>query len=439
MDNIILNTIKHSAGVIDNVIVLYFITQFFHYRDDIKHKYIYSAALIILSSSILLLCKNYPELNGFFTIIVVVLYYLYSIWFLNGSKLLKLIVCLNTFVLYSVFSALFYFLMSIFTNNIDGQKHDLYMAIIFLMRTFAILVFSEIFLVLFNRKNMIFRKNERFILLLIFISFSIMSIYVPYIIMNNNISISFLSLVICSIIMTIVTYVLLYDVTKNNEKLRKASLLKVVNQNLKIQIDQLAAQQLELRKLKHDFDNHLTGLNKLAFDSGNKAIQEYIHALNSSLTIDSSCVKICENMYLNAVLSAKKKICDEKKIDLTFTIMCDTTLINGYQGSVILFNLIDNAIEACEHFPDDMKRIALVLRDDHRYINITLSNPIEHSVLSTNKYLTTTKANKTEHGLGHLIVSDTVKENDGILEYYEKDNEFIAHALLKKCSETCPV
>lgn len=94
----------------------------------------------------------------------------------------------------------------------------------------------------------------------------------------------------------------------------------------------------------------------------------------------------------------------------------------------ILFNLLDNAIEACEKNKKE-KRIVCQIAREADEVNIFLENSIDQSVLAENPSFETTKDKKDQHGMGHLIVEEQVKRLGGMVEYYE-DEMFCAHIYL---------
>ena len=104
-------------------------------------------------------------------------------------------------------------------------------------------------------------------------------------------------------------------------------------------------------------------------------------------------------------------------------------MLDGVDTSIVLFNLLDNAIDANMH--NENKWISLEMYQEKRYFNIFVKNPIKESVLKKNPKLISTKSSSGKHGLGHLNVEDAVNKNGGIVEYYEKDNTFIAHIMMK--------
>lgn len=96
---------------------------------------------------------------------------------------------------------------------------------------------------------------------------------------------------------------------------------------------------------------------------------------------------------------------------------------------IVISNLLDNAIEA--EIKEEYAAIDLSISIIGNYLNIRLKNRISRSVLKNNQKLQTTKSDKEHHGLGILSVMDVVQQNDGMHEFYEDDNWFVANVMLK--------
>lgn len=67
---------------------------------------------------------------------------------------------------------------------------------------------------------------------------------------------------------------------------------------------------------------------------------------------------------------------------------------------VVLTNLIDNAIEACEKLPEDKRSILLKMQNTDDSAIIYIENPTLHPVKIRNNRIMTTKPNPIEHGYG---------------------------------------
>ena len=98
--------------------------------------------------------------------------------------------------------------------------------------------------------------------------------------------------------------------------------------------------------------------------------------------------------------------------------------------SIILSNLLDNAIEASEKLTDEKPEITLIISEVTGYYSIIVKNRISSSVITENKKLATTKSDKHNHGYGLKSVKVLAEAHNGMVDIYEKDGFFIVNALL---------
>ena len=131
---------------------------------------------------------------------------------------------------------------------------------------------------------------------------------------------------------------------------------------------------------------------------------------------------------MNAVINEKFTAAEKKGIETTCKILITIPEYLEYDLSILLSNLLDNAIEACEKNKKE-KRIVCQIAREADEVNIFLENSIDQSVLAENPSFETTKDKKDQHGMGHLIVEEQVKRLGGMVEYYE-DEMFCAHIYL---------
>ena len=138
-----------------------------------------------------------------------------------------------------------------------------------------------------------------------------------------------------------------------------------------------------------------------------------------------------ESIVLNAVLNTKITAMKELGIQWYCNVAIDVKKINEVDVSVILANLLDNAIEACKKNTQE-RMIKIMLREQKNMIHVQVTNTIEQSVLEENAGLKTTKKDKKKHGYGILSVKKLAQEHDGLVKHYEEGNEFVTQVLLKK-------
>ena len=103
--------------------------------------------------------------------------------------------------------------------------------------------------------------------------------------------------------------------------------------------------------------------------------------------------------------------------------------------TIILCNLLDNALEACTELPKNRRKINFTLTYDMNLLSITVINTYNQKKLNIqNGIAYTTKTDKSIHGIGLKRVKKIVERYDGTFKYYTNDSDteslFIAEAML---------
>ena len=137
-----------------------------------------------------------------------------------------------------------------------------------------------------------------------------------------------------------------------------------------------------------------------------------------------------QNSILDAVLNVKIFQAREKQMDMVCYVVGDLSEIDGMEMGSILFNLLDNAIEATRQNKKVEKKIICNINKEEGATEIFIKNSIDQSVLWKNSDLRTSKANKTLHGIGQQIVRSLVEKMEGMIDFYEEDKMFCVHIYL---------
>lgn len=195
-------------------------------------------------------------------------------------------------------------------------------------------------------------------------------------------------------------------------------------------IDDLKEQERKIAKIRHDYKNHvITGLSLLKNGETLRA-QEYF-----SKYIDQELSKVqvyvdTSNALVNAVVNEKFRLCYQKGITAEAEISFVEQKIDDIDLCAVLFNLLDNAIEACEKL-DKERSLKLVIFQHKAYLVVRVENTSGDNVLENNPSLKTTKADKAHHGLGVRIVKDIVKKYNGVFNVDNSGGKFSAEAWLE--------
>lgn len=126
---------------------------------------------------------------------------------------------------------------------------------------------------------------------------------------------------------------------------------------------QLEQTQFEIRKFRHDMVHHLQALTFLSEDKRT----DYLKDLLDHPSLKYS-VNFCQNQTVNAVINAKMSRIRKASIDFHCKLSIPEDIpMEKIDLCTIFANCLDNAIDACEKFPQIvsfMKTISLDARYD---------------------------------------------------------------------------
>ncbi len=181
-----------------------------------------------------------------------------------------------------------------------------------------------------------------------------------------------------------------------------------------------------IRKVQHDIKNHLIAI-KGELDADNvEECKQYVSSLIPQTEQMGKLIK-SDNNILDYLINSK--LCDLKNTQVIVSgVVGDLSDISDRDLVSIFGNIIDNAVEAISGLEE--KRIELLFNrhEDNRLI--VCKNTIGKSVLESNSELKTTKSDISSHGLGHIIVEETVSKLGGMIEYTEDSDMFIVQIIL---------
>lgn len=129
---------------------------------------------------------------------------------------------------------------------------------------------------------------------------------------------------------------------------------------------------------------------------------------------DADAVPDCGNIMIQSVLQHKAWECRREKIALFMDVKeLDSVRADDVELVGILFNLFDNAVEACMRIPDPGDRwIRMESKTEKRTWHLRMENacPAEDA---NERARFTWKPDPENHGIGHTILRDLVRENRG--------------------------
>ncbi len=212
--------------------------------------------------------------------------------------------------------------------------------------------------------------------------------------------------------------------------------IKAENRNLKLEYsyyEELLNNQQEVRKLRHDINNHLGVVYAFLENKDLEGDKDYFESLSNKFHVSNK--QFCNNSIVNAVINAKYNFAFINNIDCFFNISIDKVLpIEDIDLCSIFANTLDNAIEASLKINDPSQRkIAVKARLDKGYFSYNITNSISSNVnFSKGKYISD-KENKKLHGFGIETVSAIVKKYNGIIDINYCETNFEVLIVIKVC------
>lgn len=181
------------------------------------------------------------------------------------------------------------------------------------------------------------------------------------------------------------------------------------------------------RKMTHDFQNQLSVIYGLAeCEAPNSELSSYIQTILKNSTANSLIVKT-GRLVADVLLSQKHDVAQTKGIQ--FLLQLDNLTHFGLKDEhlvVVLSNLIDNAIEACEKIDNGkIKKITLVMKVEEESSFLYIENTTAFPVKILDNQIVIPMKPSTEHGYGlknvvnilnqyHAVFAITYKEDSGL-------------------------
>lgn len=234
-----------------------------------------------------------------------------------------------------------------------------------------------------------------------------------------------------SLAIVIITYYIFIKLNSFYKERNSYRIVEIKNQMLKKEMEERERMYEGVKKLQHDFKNHIICIEKLLEKGQFQLANEYVKDLKEEVIETYTWIKT-GNDAVDAILNLKKSEGAQKKIEMDMKInIPDNLTIKPLDLCTILGNALDNSIEANEKLKSDDKRyIDLKINPYKDYLFIEILNPSSINPIGEDGKLKTTKKDKENHGFGMKSIEAVVEKYKGILHYEYNDGKFILNIML---------
>jgi two-component system sensor histidine kinase AgrC len=235
-----------------------------------------------------------------------------------------------------------------------------------------------------------------------------------------------------SVILTVTAaLVIVYSNTYMKEKERGETYSRTIREYYRQQLYYMENLEQMIYKLKgerHDFNNHLGVVYGLLESGEAEQAREYAAQLIKTTREYQNIVHIPYPM-VRAMLNYKLSAARESGIELKLNVLLPEGLaLDEFDVTVILGNLLDNAVEACAVVEPGGRSIGLEIRYQPDYLVIQVENPtVPGAVGGPGR---STKPDAGEHGFGLNNIEYLAARHNGLLDISQGSGVFRANVAL---------
>jgi len=224
----------------------------------------------------------------------------------------------------------------------------------------------------------------------------------------------------------IIAIIWLYNTILNHlEEFHKNSLKEQMQERWEVLFHTATSSQKTISALKHNMRYDLVSLSGHLDDNNipmmKKLLADRIGEVDSVISTGNPSIDTMLNYY-------QQKAKDTLGIDLELGLLLPANLrINSSLTALILGNALENAVEACEKVPKELRFIRVIAEvTTRRELLMSIKNPYTVSPISdSDGKLITIKEDKQNHGFGLSGINETLSDNVGLTHIKYEDGVFI--------------
>ena len=208
-----------------------------------------------------------------------------------------------------------------------------------------------------------------------------------------------------------------------NEK-ENTKMIMIRNQLLEDSWGDLNQMYRDNQKIFHDLKKHVNIMYRYMKSGKQDAAMEYMESIIGPVQVLNECVW-SGNQIIDLILNYKKTEAIHKDIHMNCKVdKLHKVKVKDNDMCVILGNLLDNAIEACELVHYGKKWITVEISQKNRLLLIAVKNSMEVQPIKRNGRFETAKPDKKLHGLGMESIQSAADKYGGCIEYEFDDKIF---------------
>lgn len=233
-----------------------------------------------------------------------------------------------------------------------------------------------------------------------------------------------------SFLLLVINYVIfeIYDWCSRNAELRQQN--RLYAQQLELcsqQAEERESLYLEIRRIRHDLKNHLSGLLGMVktgqISEAEKYIMQMLDVGNENRPEE---VSYSGNIVVDSLINHAFAIAQKDNIQFNVNVLVPAILpFESGHLAIVLGNLLENALEGCQDIPDGKGFICLDISYAKDVFHLCIRNNYRTKRKKNNNgHYLTTKDDTIYHGLGLSSIKHAIVNYHGKMDITDNDNIF---------------
>ncbi len=192
--------------------------------------------------------------------------------------------------------------------------------------------------------------------------------------------------------------------------------------------DEVEIMYRKMRGWRHDYHNHIQSLKAYMSLMQYEEATRYLERLEDDLSAVDVVLKT-GNIVADAILNSKLTLIRERNIRVDATaVVPEDTHISETDLSVLIGNLLDNAMEACMQIPEEERFIRIYIDIVRKQLYISVTNSMGDRPRKIGERFLTQK--QGHHGFGLVRIDSIVKKYGGYINRQTDEGVFATEITL---------
>ena len=213
------------------------------------------------------------------------------------------------------------------------------------------------------------------------------------------------------LIINVLVFYLIHDILEREKQIREDKLFRERVKNETRMYHQISANYDMQCKREHEYKNQIMVISALVQKRKLEDLDRYLNKACDEIEHKTDCIDT-NNVIVNAILNTKYREAKQKDVVFVLKVNDLSNLpITDEDVVVILSNLLNNALEACEKCNDKILKIKFIKENEQ--IVISVVNSFDGNILVVNGNYCSSKDDLSIHGMGIKNVKEVVGKYGG--------------------------